>query len=173
MDEAGTIDEIADLYRGSAAKKDEITRAASLNRVLAKIVDFVLVFGLVKMMPGLGFFAGLVYLAASDGLFQGRSIGKKLLGFRVFICRENSEEVFPCGYRESVLRNAPFAAAYLISGLFWNIPVLGSIFSFIVIAAVLVFESLVMLGSENGKRFGDEVAGTQVVVDKQGGINVS
>jgi len=172
MNDAGTIDELGRLYGPSSMRKEDMTRAASLNRLIAKIVDFIIVMALLEIVPGVGYFAGLAYLLLSDGLFRGRSVGKKLMGLRVGVSDDLSDRVSESGYRESVYRNFPFAAAYLLAGIVWNIPVLGVIISFILVAAVLVFESLVMLGSENGRRLGDEIAKTQVVIDKEGGINV-
>ncbi len=173
MDDAGTIDEVAGLYVRTSVGKEELIRAASLNRVIARTIDIVIVMALLEIIPGVGYLSGIAYLLLADGLFKGRSIGKKLLGIRVVISGENSEAALESSFRESVFRNFPFAASYLLAGIFWNIPVVGESLSFIVVAAVLVLESLIMLGSENGKRFGDEVAKTQVVIDKQGGVNVS
>ena len=173
MDDAGTIDEMAGLYERSSVRKEELIRAASFNRVIARTIDLVIVLTLMEIIPGVGYFTGFSYLLLADGLFKGRSIGKKLLGIRVVISDKNSEEALESSYKESVFRNFPFAAAYLLAGICWNIPAVGGLLSFIVVAAVLVLESLIMLGSENGKRFGDEIAKTQVVIDKQGGVNVS
>ena len=169
MDDAGTIDAIGTLYEQSSIRKEDIIKAASLNRIIAKIIDFIIVMALLEIVPGLGFFAGLAYLILADGLFKGRSLGKKLMGLRVSICDESDHEIAECRYQESVYRNFPFAIGYLLAGIFWNIPVLGVVLSFIVIAAVLVLESLIMLGSENSRRLGDEMANTRVVVDKLGG----
>ena len=39
----------------------------------------------------------------------------------------------------------------------------SDLISFVVIAGIIIFESLVMLGNEDGMRLGDEIAKTQVV----------
>ncbi len=166
MDDAGTIDDVGTLYERSSIRKEDIIKAASLNRIIAKIIDFVIVMALLKIIPGLGFFAGLTYLILADGLFQGRSAGKRLMGLRVSICDESDHEIAECRYQESVYRNFPFAIGYILAGIFWNIPILGAVLSIITVAAVLVLESLIMLGSENSRRLGDEMAKTMVVVDK-------
>ena len=173
MDDAGTIDKMGTMYNQSSTRKEDLIRAASFSRIVAKSLDFIIVMALLKIIPVIGFFAGLAYLLLSDGMFKGRSAGKKLLGLRVIISEEGPAEVIESGYKESVYRNFPFAAGYLLAGILWNIPVLGVVLSFIIVAAVLVIECLIMLGSENDKRLGDEIAQTQVVVDKQGGIDVS
>jgi hypothetical protein len=38
---------------------------------------------------------------------------------------------------------------------------------------IVLFESLVMLGSNKGMRLGDEIAKTRVVEEKRGGLDVS
>ena len=172
MNDAGTIDEMGRLYGQSSVRKEDMIKAASFNRVIARTLDFIIVMALLEIVPGLGYFAGLAYLLLSDGLFHGRSVGKKLMGLRVGVSYDHGNMISESGYKESVYRNFPFAVAYLLAGIVWNIPVLGGILSFIIVAAVLVFEGLVMLGSENGRRLGDEIANTQVVIDKEGGIHV-
>ncbi len=142
-----------------------------LNRIVAKSIDFFIVIALCEIIPKIGYFAGLAYLLTADGLFYGRSIGKRLMGLKVVYYITDSTT--SCGYRESVYRNSLFAAGYLLAGLFGAVPLLGGILAFVIITAVLVFESLVMIGSEEGMRFGDEFAKTRVVEDKEGGTHVS
>lgn len=78
----------------------------------------------------------LLYALLKDGLFSGRSIGKKLMGLRV----ENVKHGRPCSFKDSALRNVM---------LF--IPILGWI------------ELLLPLVDAEGVRFGDKIAGTRVV----------
>jgi hypothetical protein len=54
-----------------------------------------------------------------------------------------------------MIRNAPFAAAML----FFNIPLAGWIFPVL----ILTLEFLLTLGNSEGKRLGDDLAGTKVV----------
>ncbi len=157
------------LHEQSPGRQNDLNKAGFLARIIARTIDFLIVFALYEIIPAIGFFAGLIYLLLSDGLFEGKSIGKNLTGLKV-VDRDNRE---PCGYKESVFRNFPFAAAFIIFGMFKVIPLLGWLISFAVIAGILVFESLVIVGSENGMRLGDELANTWVVEDKQGRINVS
>jgi len=138
--------------------------ASFLNRFIARSIDLIIVVALYEIIPSIGYFAGLIYLLIADGLFEGRSVGKKLMGLKVVL--ENNTE---CGYKESIFRNFPFAVGFILCGIFGAIPLIGWLMSFIIIVVILAFESLVIIGSDNGKRLGDEIANTQVVEEEQGG----
>jgi len=144
----------------------ETGKAGFLNRVIARAIDFIIVAALYEAIPRVGFFAGLTYLLIADGLFQGRSIGKRLIGLRVMIYNETGA-ITACGFKESILRNIPFAAGFVVFGIFNMMPIIGWIFSFITVAVVVIFESLVLLGSEKGMRLGDELAKTYVIEEKR------
>jgi hypothetical protein len=156
----------------SSENEEGLQKADYLDRVVARAIDFIIVVALLEIIPKLGFFAGLAYLLIADGLFEGRSIGKRLIGIRV-VFYNSMEMVAACGFKESIFRNLPFAVGYLLFGILKGIPLIGWILSFAIIIVIPVFEFLVMTGSEFGMRFGDEVARTRVVEDKQGGTNVS
>jgi hypothetical protein len=59
------------------------------------------------------------------------------------------------GFRESIIRNLPFAVAQLA----FAVPYVG----WLVSVAIIAFEAVLILGNEQGRRLGDEVAGTQVL----------
>jgi hypothetical protein len=59
------------------------------------------------------------------------------------------------GFRESIIRNLPFAVAQLA----FAVPYVG----WLVSVAIIVFEAVLIIGNEQGRRLGDEVAGTQVL----------
>jgi uncharacterized RDD family membrane protein YckC len=130
---------------------EEWKRAGFLLRTIAKILDFLIIAAAVEIVPKAGFFAGLAYLLVGDGLPGGSSLGKKLMGIKVISTETNA----PCSFRDSILRNSILGAGYLL----FRIPWIGWIF--IVIASVL--EGVVLLGSRDGKRLGDEIAGTAVI----------
>jgi len=132
---------------------DEVKRASLLLRAFAKALDFILIAAAAEIVPKAGFFAGLAYILIGDGLFDGRSIGKLLIGLRVI--SSNADE--PCSVRASILRNAPLGGGLLLFKLPW----IGWIF----LVVVCVVEFLILLGSKNGMRLGDELAGT-IVIEK-------
>ena len=157
------------LNEQSPESRYEPEKASFPGRMIARTIDLAIVAALYEIIPAIGFFAGLVYLLLGDGMFEGKSIGKSLTGLKV-VDKDNRGN---CGYKESSFRNFPFAAAFIIFGIFKAVPLLGWLISFVAIIGILVFESLVIVGSENGMRLGDELANTWVVEDKQGRINVS
>ncbi|MBI4842827.1 MAG: RDD family protein [Nitrospirae bacterium] len=139
-------------------------KAGLLNRIIAKSIDLLIISAMIELLPVAGYFAGLVYLFIADGLIEGRSVGKWLIGLKVII--RDSDPPAPCGFKESILRNILFVAVYLIFGVFRFIPLIGWLFTAAAVAVIVVFESLIIVGSEDGMRFGDEIAKTQVVYEK-------
>ena len=130
---------------------EEQKRAGLLLRTAAKIVDFILIAAVIEIIPRAGFFAGLTYLLLGDGFFDGRSVGKKLLKIQVVSAGTDS----PCTFKESILRNSTFAVGYVL----WIVPFIGWIFILIISAVELVL----VLGSKDGMRLGDEIAKTAVI----------
>lgn len=130
---------------------DEAKRAGLLLRAVAKILDFILIAAVTEIVPRAGFFAGLTYLLICDGLFDGRSLGKRLIGLRVVSTLTQG----PCSIRESILRNSTFSLGLLL----YKIPWIGWIF----IVLVSMLEFIILLGSKESMRLGDEIAKTKVV----------
>jgi len=128
----------------------ENKRAGLLLRVVSKSIDFILILAAAEALPKAGWLGGLIYLLISDGLFDGRSVGKKLTGIRVV-----TAEGARCTMKESIMRNSTLAVGFLL----WKIPVVGWVF----LAAVIALEFVVLLGSKDGARIGDEIAKTSVV----------
>ncbi|MBF0506982.1 MAG: RDD family protein [Nitrospirae bacterium] len=129
----------------------DTAKASLLLRVLAKLVDLIIIAAAIKTVPQVGYFAGLVYLLISDGLFDGRSLGKKIIRLRVI----SPETGTPSTFRDSMVRNSTFALSLLL----YKIPLLGWVFVILVFA----LEFLLMLGNEEGLRLGDNLANTKVV----------
>lgn len=129
----------------------ELKKASLLLRVFAKALDFILIAAVTELVPKAGFYAGLSYLLISDGLFDGRSLGKRLMGLRVLSTVTGG----PCSMKESILRNAPLGMGLL----FYKLPLVG----WIIIVIVSALEFLILLGSKEGSRIGDEIAKTMVV----------
>ncbi|SPP63400.1 RDD family protein [Nitrospira lenta] len=130
-------------------------KAYVLNRFIAKLIDVFIVVAADEVAPPVGFLAGLVYILIADGFAGGRSIGKRLVGLQTM--RLDVRET--AGFRESIIRNLPFGVAQLL----FAVPYVGWIGS----AAVLAFESVLIVGNEQGRRLGDEVARTQVLDAEQ------
>lgn len=134
---------------------DEVKKAGLLLRVFAKVLDFILIAAISEIVPKAGFYAGLSYLLISDGLFEGRSIGKLLIGLRVVSTSTNE----PCSMKESIVRNSLLGAGLLP----YKLPWIGSWIGWIFITIVSAVEFLILLGSKDGMRLGDEFAKTLVI----------
>ena len=129
----------------------ETAKAGLLLRTIAKLVDFVIIALAIEAVPRVGYFAGLIYLLISDGLFDGRSLGKKLIRLRVI----SMETDAPATFRNSMVRNITFTASLLL----YKIPLIGWFFA----SLILVLEFLLMMGNEEGMRLGDVLANTKVM----------
>ncbi len=126
-------------------------KAHVLNRFIAKLIDLFIVVAADEIASPVGFLSGLAYILIADGFAGGRSIGKRLVGLQTM--RLDSRE--SAGFRESIIRNLPCGMAQVL----FAVPYIGWIGS----VAILAFEGLLIIGNEQGRRLGDEVARTQVL----------
>lgn len=130
---------------------DDRVKASLLLRVMAKMVDFIVIATLVKSIPQVGHLAGLIYLLISDGLFDGRSLGKKIIKLKVISLSSGTHVSF----KDSLMRNITLVLPLLLL----KIPLIGWIF----IILMLSLEFLLMLGNAEGMRLGDDLANTKVI----------
>jgi uncharacterized RDD family membrane protein YckC len=129
-----------------------LQRADLTTRAVAGLVDFLLIIGLARLPDVIGLLSAAGYILIRDGLFDRRSIGKKLIGLRVV----SVEESGPAStYRDSIIRNVPLLLAYFL----FLIPYVGWVVGLIVLGA----ECLTAIGDKMGMRTGDLLARTQVV----------
>lgn len=128
----------------------EAKTAGLLLRVVAKAADVIIILAAAEILPKTGFLAGLGYILIGDGLSGGRSLGKKLLGLNV-LDRNGSA----CKVKESILRNMTLGGGVIL----WKVPLIG----WMLTTAVFVLEFIILTGSPEGKRIGDEIANTRVV----------
>ena len=136
-------------------------KASLLLRSVSKGVDIIVFLAAAEALRRAGWLAGIAYILISDGLFDGRSIGKKLTGLRVAMAADGSRATV----RESIIRNSPIAGALLL----WKIPFIG----WLGLAVVLAVEFVILLGNPDGKRLGDEMAKTMVLESRDGGVTVN
>jgi len=126
-------------------------KADVIHRFIAKFIDFLIVAAMARLIPPVGFFAGMTYLLIADGLFHGQSVGKRLIGLQVL----QFDSGAAVSFRESILRNTPFTTAYLCL----IIPYIG----WLLACGIVVIEALLVIGNLHGQRAGDEIAKTQVI----------
>lgn len=126
-------------------------KADLTTRAIAGFVDLLIVMGLARLPDVLGFLSACGYILIRDGLFHGRSVGKKLIGMSVSL----EDDIREATYRESIIRNVPLTAAYIL----FLIPYAGWVLG----PLALGMECLVAVGDDQGMRIGDMLARTRVV----------
>ncbi len=110
------------------------------ERICAWLIDLLLCFVLARMFGQLGWVAGILYWLLRGGCFDGQSVGKRLMGFKVVVGRSRTR----CTAANSVLRN-----------LLWVIPVVN---------VVMGLTGIYYLSNDRaGQHWGDRLADTRVV----------
>ena len=127
-------------------------KADLTTRAVAGFIDLLIVIGLARLPDVIGFLAASGYILIRDGLFRAQSVGKKLIGLRIASSDDPARTV---SFRESLLRNAPLALAFLL----FLIPYAG----WVLCPLLLAVEGLTALGDERGMRIGDLIARTLTV----------
>lgn len=124
------------------------------RRAVARVVDLAFAAGIWWAISGdvAGPLASAAYFLLADGA-GGQSPGKRLAGIRAIDPRTG----VPCGFARSTLRNAAFAAASLAGT--WS----GFGAGLVGWGVVCAVECVAVWRDEDGRRFGDHAAGTQVV----------
>ena len=129
-------------------------KADVTTRAIAGMVDLLLIIGLTRLPDVIGFLSAAGYILIRDGLFDRRSIGKKLIGLRMQSSEGSGTEIT---YRESIIRNAPLFVSYSL----FLVPYAGWILG----PLALGVECLAAIGDERGMRIGDLLARTYVAED--------
>jgi uncharacterized RDD family membrane protein YckC len=123
-------------------------------RVLARLADFAFAFLLARLHSPTGPLLAAAYLLLGDGISHGQSFGKRIFGVRAV----NVERRAPAGYRESILRNAPFGLVVVFAAVPFLWPVL-----LVAGVPIVAFETWQVFDDRLGVRIGDFFADTQVV----------
>lgn len=147
------------------------TKPDTGKRFLAKFIDGIvaaLAYWIVALVvPGwfmgalLGGLAAAAYLLASDGLdvdfMKRRSIGKQMMSLDV-----RRLDGRPMDLETSARRNWMFVVGYLSQAFTFRAPGLASLISAIAFG-LFVYEVYRVVTSNDGRRWGDELAETEVV----------
>ncbi len=128
-------------------------KANLTNRAVAGFIDLLIVIGLSRLPDVIGFLSASGYILVRDGMFQAQSVGKKLIRIRIV---PTDEPAHMASFRDSLLRNAPFALALLL----FHVPYAG----WVLCPLVVGIEALTALGDDRGMRIGDLIARTWVVL---------
>ena len=121
----------------------------------AKAGSALAIWGITTLVaPVVGPLLAAAYLLLADGLSHGQSVGKKLFGVRAVVISRRA----PAGYRESILRNAPFGLVMVFTAvpLLWPVLLIAGV-------PTVAFETWQVFDDRLGIRIGDFFADTQVV----------
>lgn len=140
--------------------KSSAIKVARLARLMAKAIDLFIVIVLSFFFYPIGLVIGILYLAVSDSIQGGQSVGKKFIGFSVI----SLEDAMPCSLKQSVLRNLPI----LLPLLFGLIPFWGWIISLLIGAPLVILEIYLLYRLDSGHRLGDVMADTSVMANDSG-----
>jgi uncharacterized RDD family membrane protein YckC len=149
------------------------------KRAIAAVIDFAIIgvgmmilsFALVIVMRGFGsMIASVAALAAvlvRDVAFQGRSFGKKVMGLAAVNAAGG-----PITLEQSVKRNATLAIG-MVGSVVAIVPILGWIAAIALwFAGFAAWCYEIYLVATGKPRYGDQIAGTHVVVESQPAIAV-
>ncbi len=130
-------------------------RTARITRLIAKAVDLFIVLILAMFFYPFGLLLSLFYIAISDSMYGGQSVGKKIMGFSVI----SLEDGKPCTPKQSLIRNLPI----LIPLGFAIIPPWGIIVCTILFFPLVLLETYLLFRLDSGHRLGDVMADTTVI----------
>lgn len=127
--------------------------AELLPRLVARLADLLVAALFASFIPVVGSILALVYLLLADGLPNGQSPGKRLLGVRVVHVPSRQ----PATVRQSIVRNLPIAIAFGLALSPWLA---------LLAVPIALFEAHMLQSDPLGVRIGDVFADTQVIDTK-------
>lgn len=164
----------------NAETKVQASRVELNQRLVALIIDVfaAMLAGMVtSFIPLLNQFILLpmtmtLYLLVRDMFFDGRGLGKNLMGLQVVDVSTGR----PCNFLQTAIRNGlivgPLLVYYVVTALVKVIPnqaiaegavgilnLLGTVYTF----CVIPYEAYLCYTSADGRRLGDKIAGTAIV----------
>jgi hypothetical protein len=134
-----------------------LKKADHIHRGIAKAIDFLLV-AFIAYFNWVGVLIGALYIAISDGFFNGQSVGKRILGLSVQV-NDMSKGPRPCTFRDSIIRNAQFSVVVILA----SIPIIGWFFFLPLGIVMALIESYFVYFDDQGIRIGDIFAASRVV----------
>ena len=135
----------------------EFSKVEVGTRFIAALIDAAIGWA-VGFIPVIGGLIGAAYMLVKDGLFEGQSVGKKVMNLQVV----NMEGV-KADFSLSAKRNVIFAIPLLLM----VIPILGWVVAPFLSLIILIIEALKVMNDPQGRRIGDNWADTQVIAFKE------
>ena len=134
-------------------------RTARMARLFAKAIDIVFVMILSAVSYPWGLLLGIIYFSWADSLFDGQSMGKRIVGFSVISLIDGK----PCKPKQSFIRNLPF----IVPMVFALVPFWGWFIGGFVLFPFMVLELFLLFKLESTHRLGDVLADTSVIAEGQ------
>lgn len=128
------------------------------QRLIAKGIDFFLVYWITNSDDAFWIIVSIVYLLICDGFFQGQSLGKRIVGLRALYWNQHTKEYLPVTYVQSAIRNCVFSLILFLS----TVPFLNIVFS-IIGSILIMLEVYFMYTDPERMRIGDIYAKTKVI----------
>ncbi len=134
-----------------------VEKKARKSRLVAKSIDLAISLLFAAFTGVMGLFFSILYIVLSDSLFEGQSIGKKIIGLRVI----DLETGKYCSIKQSIFRNALLALPliFCFGGL------IGALISLCLFSAIVIFEVFLILKIGSFQRHGDMIANTTVIAN--------
>ena len=153
------IEEIKEAEEAVEEKVVEYKKADVFKRFVAYLIDTILA-SVVSLIPVVGGLVAGTYMLLRDGFdfMQNRSLGKMAVNLKPIVVKTGAN----CDLQTSAKRNWPFTIGYFLVA----IPVVGWIFAVLLCIPLLIYviiEAVLVFTDEKGLRFGDKMAGTQVI----------
>jgi uncharacterized RDD family membrane protein YckC len=167
-------------FQSEGQNKVVIERIDFSKRVVALIIDVFVAYLLsivVSLVPFLGKFLPMqatmvLYLLSRDFFFEGRGVGKNVMGLRVVDVRSGLAPTLFQSFERNVIFLAPFIVLECVQLLLHFIPIpwlndavvnLITIVGMVYVAVVIPMEAYRAYSRADGLRIGDEIAGTTIV----------
>lgn len=114
----------------------------------------------------------IVFLLVRDSLFDGRGVGKNLMGLRVIDAASGRSPTILQSVQRNIIFFAPYVVLYMMGIVLRFVPIpwlnqgildLVNLVGMVYVAIVIPIEGWRVWHSEDGQRIGDEIAGTKLV----------
>jgi len=143
-------------YVGRLIKRNVSLRAKK-SRLVAKAIDIGICVTSCFFIKYIGIIIGALYILYADSLFEGQSVGKRIIGLKVL----NLEDLTPCSVQHSIIRNLPLGLSIFLLHFGRN----GLISSFSLMFLFGAYESYLILKENSIYRLGDIIAETTVIAN--------
>jgi hypothetical protein len=164
----------------SPAPQDAAPQIDTGRRVVALVIDVAAgyLLGLViSLIPFISQFLPaqvviVVFLLVRDSLFDGRGVGKNLMGLRVVDASSGSSPTIFQSVQRNLIFFAPYVVLYMMGVVLRFVPIpwlnqgildIVNFVGMIYVAIVIPIEGWRVWHSEDGQRIGDEIAGTKLI----------